>query len=176
MGPLVAMQKVLLAVPRSFPKGFHYTEKNRLHILGETHVSIRKLLETGVWLVHVGQFLSLLDKKYVAGHQWDHYHPYEHQTKRALFFFFLSLETLSRHTTPCLYSVLALTYHPFVASCCFGKQHVPQAGTAEPAHTKKEQTRGTCRTPVVDTRRLSLQQGGKVGSPRRECMASIGEV
>lgn len=98
MGPLVAMQKVLLAVPRSFPKGFHYTEKNRLHILGETHVSIRKLLETGVWLVHVGQFLSLLDKKYVAGHQWDHYHPYEHQTKRALFFFFFFHLKLSQGT------------------------------------------------------------------------------
>lgn len=60
MGPLVALQKVSLAVPRSFQKGFHYTEKNRVCILGETHISLRKLLETGVWLVHIGQFLSLL--------------------------------------------------------------------------------------------------------------------
>lgn len=171
------MQKVSLAVPRSFQKGFHYTEKNRLCILGETHIAIRKLLETGGWLT-LANFWVCSWQVLLAGQKiccWSSVRslpPLWAPNQKGTFFFFFPLETLSRHITPICTQCWPWPTAPLLQAVALGSTVCHRQAQQNQLTPK----RSSHTTSVVDTRCSSLQQGGKVGRPCQRYMPSIGEV
>lgn len=152
---LAAMQKILLAMPRSFLKGFHYIEgkwdctsweKPTMQLTSEEIIEERDLVLTGPGLLFTGRqkpcwWLTATSK---ITHTLHSTKPKEH------FFFFCTFKTLSKIKTLAgtLYAIWNQhRHHPILSlppalSCHFEKGWTSQLGAAEAIYTQSSQAMG----------------------------------